>query len=314
MRFTLDVIVLVAPARSPAALACPLCTCSTCLTASMAQSSFNHDFGAVDLRKPNRVVEVLPFALQEIQTRMISPLQALSWGRVRPCLQPAPRCRSRAPSIVEPLAQHALAQGARKAKACIREYSRVCGELLEVVLAQGPPADGDNSVGAALRRARHLSTGLRLAAEVHWDALLLWAGLAGCPPAEGMPYTPAGSNACPCSAGARLTPAQLKAEIGVFILGGFATTAHALSYTLFALAAKPVVQRAIEAELSAAGLLTPDMQAQRQLQQGDLRSLAYLSFVIKESLRMFPVIAGVPRCGRRQSSAAWVGAARPSCA
>ncbi len=108
--------------------------------------------------------------------------------------------------------------------------------------------------------------------------------------------------------GARLTPAQLKAEIGVFILGGFATTAHALSYTLFALAVKPAVQRAIEAELSAAGLLTPDMRARRQLQQGDLRSLVYLGFVIKESLRMFPVIAGVPRCGRRQSSAAWAGA------
>lgn len=49
----------------------------------MAQSSFKHDMGAVDMLKQNRVVEVLPYALQEIQTRMISPLQALSWSKVR---------------------------------------------------------------------------------------------------------------------------------------------------------------------------------------------------------------------------------------
>ncbi|KAK9827333.1 hypothetical protein WJX81_006079 [Elliptochloris bilobata] len=51
MRFTLDVIVL---------------------------SGFGYDFEAVNMLKPNRVVEVLPCALEEIQTRMISPLQALS--------------------------------------------------------------------------------------------------------------------------------------------------------------------------------------------------------------------------------------------
>lgn len=100
----------------------------------------------------------------------------------------------------------------------------------------------------------------------------------------------------PKCAGAPLSAAQLKAEIGVFILGGFATTAHALSYTLFSLAAKPALQRTIEAELAAAGLLTPRVQAQRKVEHDDLRSLPYLANVVKESLRLFPVIAGVPRC------------------
>ena len=84
----------------------------------------------------------------------------------------------------------------------------------------------------------------------------------------------------------------------MFILGGFATTAHALSYTLFSLAAKPALQRTIEAELAAAGLLTPGVQAQRKVEHDDLRSLPYLANVVKESLRLFPVIAGVPRCPR----------------
>lgn len=35
------------------------------------------------MRKPNRVVEVLPHALEEIQMRMISPLRALSCSEVR---------------------------------------------------------------------------------------------------------------------------------------------------------------------------------------------------------------------------------------
>ena len=82
MRFTLDVIVLVC--FQPLA----------CLSSSQAsgtealcaeQSSFGYDFEAVDMRKPNRVVEVLPRALEEIQMRMISPLHALSCTEVRGC-------------------------------------------------------------------------------------------------------------------------------------------------------------------------------------------------------------------------------------
>lgn len=99
---------------------------------------------------------------------------------------------------------------------------------------------------------------------------------------------------CPRT-GAPLSAAQLKAEIGVFILGGFATTAHALSYTLFSIAANPRVQRSIQAELVAAGLLSPDLKALRRVQHDDLRSLTLLANIVKESLRMFPVIAGVPR-------------------
>ncbi len=61
--------------------------------ARVLQSSFGYDFEAVNLLKPNRVVDVLPTALQEIQMRMISPLQALSRSSVRPrCLKAAEQC------------------------------------------------------------------------------------------------------------------------------------------------------------------------------------------------------------------------------
>ena len=197
MRFTLDVIVLVAPARSPAAHASPLCMRST-----GALPDGKH--GAVELQPRlwgGGLAQAEPggggpaIRAAGDTDAHDQPAASAVMGQGAP---PPPAC---APvHEQDPLDRGRSgsargAQGARKAKACIREYSRICGELLEVVLAQGPPADGNNSVGAALRRARHLSTGLRLAAEVHWDALLHWAVLAGWPPAEGMPYTPAGSNA-----------------------------------------------------------------------------------------------------------------------
>ena len=88
--------------------------------------------------------------------RMISPLHALSCSKVRGALLPGKLSLWPGPATSR---LWLLAQVSRKAAACISEYNSICGRLLDVVLAQGPPADSDNSVGAALRRARHLSTG-----------------------------------------------------------------------------------------------------------------------------------------------------------
>lgn len=87
----------------------------------------------------------------------------------------------------------------------------------------------------------------------------------------------------------------MQAEIGTFIMGGFETTAHTLSFTLFALATNPAVQARMAEELAAAGLITRDGIPARQLEYDNLRALPYLCNVLRESMRMFPVVAGIPR-------------------
>ncbi len=100
----------------------------------------------------------------------------------------------------------------------------------------------------------------------------------------------------PCVlAGLGLTDKQLQAEVGTFIMGGFETTAHTLSFTLFCIATNPHVEERIADELRDLGLLNADGSQGRPLQADDLNLLAYLSNVIKESMRMFPVVAGFPR-------------------
>ena len=97
---------------------------------------------------------------------------------------------------------------------------------------------------------------------------------------------------CP---GHGLTDRQLQAEVGTFIMGGFETTAHTLSFTLFCIATSPGVQEKIADELRDMGLLNADGSLGRPIQAEDLNLLSYLSNVIKESMRMFPVVAGFPR-------------------
>ena len=63
-------------------------------------------------------------------------------------------------------------------------------------------------------------------------------------------------------------------------------------YSFFTL----IIQERIVAELMQLGLLTSNGQVARLLHFEDLRELAYLGNVIKESMRMFPVVAGIPRC------------------
>ena len=86
------------------------------------------------------------------------------------------------------------------------------------------------------------------------------------------------------------------AEIGTFLMGGFETTAHTLSFTLYCIAAHAEVQDKIAAELHQLGLLpAAGGRAARDLQYDHLHQLKYLDSVLKESMRMFPVVAGFPR-------------------
>lgn len=78
-------------------------------------------------------------------------------------------------------------------------------------------------------------------------------------------------------------------------MGGFETTAHTLSFTVFCIANNLNIQDRIAAELTSLGLLSGKSEA-RGLQYEDLPKLSYLDSVLKESMRMFPVVAGFPRC------------------
>ena len=97
-------------------------------------------------------------------------------------------------------------------------------------------------------------------------------------------------------AGKPLCDAQLKAEIGTMIMGGFETTAHTLAFTLFCIATHPEVEATILAELQSLGLAAKQGAPQaRPLEYDDLRNMPYITNVIKEAMRMFPVVAGFPR-------------------
>ena len=133
----------------------------------------------------------------------------------------------------------------------------------------------------------------------HWRSAAFSARCCGCAAAGGQQHaaphtsTPRALAAC---AGQPLSDARLQAEIGTFIMGGFETTAHTLAFTLAALAMHPVVQARLAAELDAAGLVGKAECPARQLEYDDLRGLPYLCNVLRESMRMFPVVAGIPRC------------------
>ncbi|KAL4458668.1 hypothetical protein ABPG75_013533 [Micractinium tetrahymenae] len=78
----------------------------------------------------------------------------------------------------------------------------------------------------------------------------------------------------------------LRANVAVYLVAGFETTAHSLAWTLYEVASSPAIQGRIEAELAAAGLLGPGA---RPLQHSDLANLTYLNCVLKEAMRLHPV-------------------------
>lgn len=117
-----------------------------------------------------------------------------------------------------------------------------------------------------------------------------------------------------------LSDDSLQAEVGTFIMGGFETTAHSLSFTLFCIATSPGVQDKIVAELAqhrllssllsaAGGVRKPTVvpshsrttrtydceEVHATMQYDDIAKLSYLNCVIKEAMRMYPVVAGLPR-------------------
>lgn len=87
-------------------------------------------------------------------------------------------------------------------------------------------------------------------------------------------------------------------------MGGFETTAHTLSFTVFCIADNLDVQDRIAAELTSLGLLRGHngKSEARGLEYEDLPKLSYLDSVLKESMRMFPVVAGFPRYRHHPSS------------
>ena len=96
--------------------------------------------------------------------------------------------------------------------------------------------------------------------------------------------------------GQPLSDEQLKAEIGTMIMGGFETTAHTLAFTIMCISSSSQAEAAIFSELDNLGLLTsPSRPRPRALTFADLRNMPEISNAIKEAMRLFPVVAGVPR-------------------
>ena len=96
-------------------------------------------------------------------------------------------------------------------------------------------------------------------------------------------------------AGFTYTGEQLQAEIGTFIMAGYETTAHTLSFTMHCIASNPNVQRRIYNEMQEHKLLDKCGNTIRNVEYEDLPALRYLSAVLKESMRILPVVAAFPR-------------------
>ncbi|BDA51402.1 probable cytochrome P450 4V2 [Coccomyxa sp. Obi] len=143
----------------------------------------------------------------------------------------------------------------RLAMACANQFKAACTTILQDMRTRGCHNPSDLSVGAQLLKVVDPQTG------------------------------------------SQLSDAQLTAEIGTFLMGGFETTAHTLSFTVFCIANNLEVQDRITAELTSLGLLRghDGKSESRGLQYEDLPKLSYLDSVLKESMRMFPVVAGFPR-------------------
>ena len=88
---------------------------------------------------------------------------------------------------------------------------------------------------------------------------------------------------------------QLQAEIGTFIMAGYETTAHTLSFTLHCIASNANIQENIIREFRLHGILHRDGQIRRKIEYSDLADLRYLGAVLKESMRILPVVAAFPR-------------------
>lgn len=95
---------------------------------------------------------------------------------------------------------------------------------------------------------------------------------------------------------------QILSQASATVVAGMDTTAHALSFALLCIATTPGVQEKVAAELESVGLLmsSSSENSARPLEYADLARIPYLTAVIKESMRLWPVGgAGVGRVADR---------------
>jgi fatty acid synthase len=89
--------------------------------------------------------------------------------------------------------------------------------------------------------------------------------------------------------GAQLSELDLTAQVSSMFGAGFVTTAFAISWTLYELAAHPDIQARVQAELDSFGLLkTAQRPKPRDLEYADLAKLTFLNNVLKEATRLHP--------------------------
>ncbi|WIA28825.1 hypothetical protein OEZ86_011354 [Tetradesmus obliquus] len=85
---------------------------------------------------------------------------------------------------------------------------------------------------------------------------------------------------------------QVMTELGVLWGAGFETTAHTICWTLLLVATHPAVEAALLAELAGLGLAaSPEAPQPGQIKWEHLAQLRYLSAVINESMRLYPVVS-----------------------
>lgn len=97
--------------------------------------------------------------------------------------------------------------------------------------------------------------------------------------------------------GKLLNDEQLASELGVLFFAGTETTGHSMAWALYLLARHPQQAAKVAAELDQMGfLVSPTRPNPPALQYDDLSKLRYLQCCIKESMRLYPVVAsGSPR-------------------
>lgn len=83
-------------------------------------------------------------------------------------------------------------------------------------------------------------------------------------------------------------PVQLRSELMNVLLAGRDTTASLLSDTWFVLARRPDIWAKLREEVDALGGEKPTFQ--------QIKDMKYLKWVLNESLRLYPVVAGNTRC------------------
>ncbi|KAF6260940.1 cytochrome P450 [Scenedesmus sp. NREL 46B-D3] len=104
-----------------------------------------------------------------------------------------------------------------------------------------------------------------------------------------------GAHMLACSmhgTGLPLERLQVMTELGVLWGAGFETTAHTICWTLLLVASHPAVEARLLGELASLGLSAAPQQPQpAQLKWEHLAQLRYLSAVINESMRLYPVVS-----------------------